>query len=1058
MPTAPGSISSTRPAACCAAPTPRARSSPSDSLPDDPDETTRPGRRRPGGRHRRPVLDRRLPRAIRASGTCRVVDRYIEASAIHSVMAVPLTDENGPFGALLVSSGRPDAWSEADAEPARDDRRPGRRSRSGRRASSTSSTGRATPSRRRAGAEQALREIAARITVLREPGEILRTSSPRRAAWSGRTASSSTCSTRRPATCTGRSTTGCPRCSAPRSGRACGSRSASARPGSRSPRTGSSSPTTTCAAQFPPSPEVDRVLRADRLPLDDRGADHRRRPARSGSSRSTRRQRAAFTETDARPRRRARQPGRHRDHQRPAHRGARPLARRAGPDRRRRADAARDRRPGQRDARPGRDPAGRHRRVGPAARRDRGDDRPARRHRAWPRPGRVARRASGRPRTCRCSSEVSARPRRRRVRPLAADPPGRMDRLLPRRRPVHPHARARRVRARDRHPLGHRRAARPPRRASVGAITVYGDRPDAFDEADAALLSARSPTRRPSRSPTRGSSTSSSGRGRRSPGAPTRSRPCARSRRACRPSSSPTRSSSRSSTRRPACSSPTAPGSTCTTRRSTRCAGRTRRARRWRSSRTGRRPAASSPARPWPAPPSPSSAPVRTDDYLVDERFVRDDPAREFVASIGHPLGRRRPAAPATAGPLGTLSVVSRQVAAYDDADGEVLTALATQASIAIRNARLIDELARSRAVIERRAEAEQALREIAARITAIREPGDLLQRIVDEARRLLRADGAVIDEYDARRGRPRHGLRRRADRRAARRPSAPRGCALGEGLSGRAMAEGRVIAAGDYLDRRVPARRAHRRPRPARPGSATSSSRRSSATRARSGRSRSTAASAHAFDDIDAAVLGGLADQAAIAITNARLIEELERSQAAVARRADTERALRDITARIAALREPEVILDRVVEEAQPAARHGRRAPHPDERRRDVSRPGRRRRRQRPRDPDAGCWGCTSRSMAGSTAWRRRAARPVWTSDYTDRSAHPARRNDDEAVARRLACAGWRPLRCAPPAARSSARSRSRRRCHARSPPRSSTCSRAWPTRRPSPSPTRRC
>ena len=80
-------------------------------------------------------------------------------------------------------------------------------------------------------------------------------------------------------------------------------------------------------------------------------------------------------------------------------------------------------------------------------------------------------------------------------------------------------------------------------------------------------------------------------------------------------------------------------------------------------------------------------------------------------------------------GPLGTLSVVSRQPAAYDDADGEVLTALATQAAIAIRNARLIEELARSRAVIERRAEVEQALREIAARITAIRETGDLLQQ-----------------------------------------------------------------------------------------------------------------------------------------------------------------------------------------------------------------------------------------------------------------------------------------------------------------------------------------
>ena len=73
-----------------------------------------------------------------------------------------------------------------------------------------------------------------------------------------------------------------------------------------------------------------------------------------------------------------------------------------------------------------------------------------------------------------------------------------------------------------------------------------------------------------------------------------------------------------------------------------------------------------------------------------------------------------------------------------------------------------------------------------------------------------------------------------------------------------------------------------------------------------------------HAFDEMDAAVLGGLADQAAIAITNAHLILELERSQAAVARRAETERALREITAGIAALREPEVILDRVVEEAR--------------------------------------------------------------------------------------------------------------------------------------------
>jgi PAS domain S-box-containing protein len=265
--------------------------------------------------------------------------------------------------------------------------------------------------------------------------------------------------------------------------------------------------------------------------------------------------------------------------------------------------------------------------------------------------------------------------------------------------------------------------------------------------------------------------------------------------------------------------------------------------------------------------------------------------------------------------PLGTLSVVSRQVAAYDDADGEILTALATQASIAIRNARLIDELARSRAVIERRAEAEQALREIAARITAIREPGDLLQRIVDEAFRLLRADGAVIDEYDSEAGVlvSAYDAGLTDAQRASVQTTRLR---MGEGLSGRAMAERRVIAAGDYLA-----------------GEFTHVASTDQLARSTGigdlivapiigdegplGAIEVYRRERHAFDELDAAVLGGLADQAAIALTNAHLIGELERSQAAVAKRAETERALREITAGIAALREPEVILERVVEEA---------------------------------------------------------------------------------------------------------------------------------------------
>ena len=307
--------------------------------------------------------------------------------------------------------------------------------------------------------------------------------------------------------------------------------------------------------------------------------------------------------------------------------------------------------------------------------------------------------------------------------------------------------------------------------------------------------------------------------------------------------------------------------------------------------------------------------PVRTDDYLADDRFIRDDAARDFVKQTGI----RSVVAVPLAGdgrPLGTLSVVSRRAAAYDEADTEVLAAFATQASIAIRNARLMDELARSQALIERRAAAEHALREIGGRITAIREPGDLLQRIVDEARRLLRADGAVIDEFD-----PVEGVLVAAYdaglSEAQRQSVRSTRLRVGEGLAGRAMAERRVIAAGDYLA-----------------GDFVHTDKTDELAQTTDigdlavapiigdegplGAIEVYSHERHAFDEIDEAILGGLADQAAIAITNARLIAELERSQAAVARRADTERALRDITARIAALREPEVILSRVVEEAK--------------------------------------------------------------------------------------------------------------------------------------------
>jgi len=95
---------------------------------------------------------------------------------------------------------------------------------------------------------------------------------------------------------------------------------------------------------------------------------------------------------------------------------------------------------------------------------------------------------------------------------------------------------------------------------------------------------------------------------------------------------------------------------------------------------------------------------------------------------------------------LGVLEVYSRRAQAFDADDGQLIQTLASQAAIAITNARLIEELARSRGEQTRAAEAERALREIAARMTAMRDQDEILKVINDEAAKLLRGSGAMIN------------------------------------------------------------------------------------------------------------------------------------------------------------------------------------------------------------------------------------------------------------------------------------------------------------------------
>jgi PAS domain S-box-containing protein len=307
---------------------------------------------------------------------------------------------------------------------------------------------------------------------------------------------------------------------------------------------------------------------------------------------------------------------------------------------------------------------------------------------------------------------------------------------------------------------------------------------------------------------------------------------------------------------------------------------------------------------------------VAGDDLAA--QFPPSPESTEFYERTGF---RSMIAAPITgdAGPLGVLEVYSREPAAFGDDDSGLVGALAGQAAIAITNARLIDQLARSRGELARTAESERTLREIAGRVSAMRNQDEILQSVIDAAVRLLGATGAMIDLLGE------SGMAEAwTSQEAGIRAISNMGL-IGEitldpdaGVSGRAVRTRQVEWTGDYLadDRfqHTPERDAFVRESRIHSVIAAPLIHREVVVGA-----ITVYGDRHdAFGEEDAGLLSALADQAAVAIANARLIDELERSQAAVAKRADTERALREITARIAALREPDVILRRVVEEAR--------------------------------------------------------------------------------------------------------------------------------------------
>ncbi len=318
-----------------------------------------------------------------------------------------------------------------------------------------------------------------------------------------------------------------------------------------------------------------------------------------------------------------------------------------------------------------------------------------------------------------------------------------------------------------------------------------------------------------------------------------------------------------------------------------------------------------------------------TGDYPNDTSFRHADTTDRVVADIGirsmvvAPMASRDEV-------FGALGTFSSRVDAFDDAQIGLVRSLADHAAAAMANARLIEELGRSRTELAERAEAErrlrealsrrvtaeQALREIGARITALRDQDEILQDVVEQASRLVRGKGAILDLLEPGTSNLRWafddglGLMFSVEERAA------LWISVGVGATGIAVAQDRVVIAGDDLASQFP-------PSPESTEFYERTGFRSMIVAPITGEDGPMGVievydvAPNAFDESDGALVQALASQAAIAITNARLIAALASSKEALARTADAERTLREIAAQVAALHDQDEILQAVVDAA---------------------------------------------------------------------------------------------------------------------------------------------
>ncbi len=189
-------------------------------------------------------------------------------------------------------------------------------------------------------------------------------------------------------------------------------------------------------------------------------------------------------------------------------------------------------------------------------------------------------------------------------------------------------------------------------------------------------------------------------------------------------------------------------------------------------------------------------ATIWTGDYLADDGFPHGEDADTYVRNVGIRSGISAPLV-GEGGPFGAITVLAARPDAFGPQEADLLEAIAAQVAISLANARLIDDLDRSRAELASSVERERTLREIGGRLAAVGQR-ELLRRIVGEARassgRWLPSTARRVHDAAP------LGSRRRSHR--GRRPPLLREGGLDGRASPAAPAPRGAVRTGDYLAR----------------------------------------------------------------------------------------------------------------------------------------------------------------------------------------------------------------------------------------------------------------